>query len=486
MVRSIRILTMMRVSVREVSFQGGIGVHIAALVISLICAIFSLFQGGIAMIFGSAGAGLAEFIGEESTEMSLLAGFGVFIFLAAFLGIIGGIFAALRKKAGWILLAIAAAVTLVAGMGMQGGMGTGGNDGFLYAIAYGLASFLAFRSFKGSVATEAQSVVPPPLEVPISTAVPPVFATAAPSTEAHGTSMAQASVWTCSSCMTENAPENRFCFSCGQEKEKPKPVCPHCGKENQPGMKFCPFCGTTLPDQGAIRGFEKGPTNIPFPAVQDSSAISSHPSPVPAVPQSSAPKPTPFPVGAIAVIVLGLGILIAVFFSFSKSQPKVTASQENPPTQTVNQPAPVVQAGVQPDTVLQFPASGWISASNVNMRAGHSILAQRLATLPRGQNVTVLDSWISGSDQEAILKQDLYVEIGGRTKTLGKGRAVSLLQHDPSQGTYLVSLKDKSGTISGWTSETNVKSLKGALWYKVSTSSGKTGWILGEFISINR
>ncbi len=233
--------------------------HIAALVISLICAIFSLFQGGIAMLLGGAGAGVADFLGEESTEMSLVAGFGALIFLAAFLGIIGGIFAALKKKAGWILLAIAAAVTLVAGMGMQGGMGTGGNDGFLYAIAYGLASFLAFRSFKGSVATEAQSVVHPPLEVPISTAVPPVLATAAPSTEAHGTSMAQASVWTCSSCMTENAPENRFCFSCGQEKEKPKPVCPHCGKENQPGMKFCPSCGTALPSQVDTQRFEIEP-----------------------------------------------------------------------------------------------------------------------------------------------------------------------------------------------------------------------------------
>lgn len=56
--------------------------------------------------------------------------------------------------------------------------------------------------------------------------------------------------WTCGSCMTENAPENRFCFSCGREREKPKPVCPQCGKENQLGMKFCPSCGTSLSSQG--------------------------------------------------------------------------------------------------------------------------------------------------------------------------------------------------------------------------------------------
>jgi ankyrin repeat protein len=214
-------------------------VHIAALVISLICAIFSLFQGGIAMIFGGAGAGLAEFVGEESTEMSLVAGFGAFIFIAAFLGIIGGIFASLRKKAGWILLAIATAITLLAGIGMYGGMGSGMNDGFLYAVGYGLASFLAFRSCKATVSAETQPVPSP--------TIPLVGETGQPK------------IWTCNSCMTENAPENRFCFSCGREREKPKPVCPQCGKENQLGMKFCPSCGTALPSQVDTQRFEIEP-----------------------------------------------------------------------------------------------------------------------------------------------------------------------------------------------------------------------------------
>ena len=141
---------------------------------------------------------------------------------------------------------------------------------------------------------------------------------------------------------------------------------------------------------------------------------------------------------------------------------------------------------VELTSTAQFPSAGQISASSVNMRSGHSILAQRIATLPRGQNVTVLDSWVADSEQEGILKKDLYTEVDGKTKTLGKGKAVSLVQYDASQGKYLVSLQEKSGTISGWTSEENVKSLKGALWYKVSTPSGTTGWVLGEFVSTRR
>jgi hypothetical protein len=292
--------------------------------------------------------------------------------------------------------------------------------------------------------------------------------------------VAEPTGWTCSHCQTENEASHHFCYSCGHEKEEPKPTCPNCGAPMERKMKFCPACGA-----------QAGIPETPTLAAQGPQATPSQQAPASVIPQNPPPKKSSFPAAALAVVILGLGALIflakgEVLFSFFKSPSKVTASQESPPAQAVNQPAPVVQAAVQPGNVLRFPASGWISASNVNMRAGHSILAQRIATLPRGQNVTVLAIWVSESDQEAILKQDLYVDIGGRTKTLGKGRAVSLLQHDSSQGTYLVSVQDKSGTISGWTSETNVKSLKGAHWYKVSTPSGKTGWILGEFISINR
>lgn len=344
-----------RGSVREVCFEGGIGVHIAALVISLICAIFSLFQGGIAMIFGGAGAGLAEFVGEESTEMSLVAGFGAFIFIAAFLGIIGGIFASLRKKAGWILLAITTAITLLAGIGMYGGMGSGMNDGFLYAIGYGLASFLAFRSCEATVTAETQSTTPS-MEAPVSSAVPAIVTTAALTPQAHETPMAQTLGWTCNSCMTENDPENRFCFSCGQEREKPKPVCPHCGKENKPGMKFCPSCGTALPIQADTQGFEKKPANLSSTEIQGSPALSSHPCTVTAVQQSDAPKPAPFPLGAITVILLGVGILIAflpkgeVFFSFFKGAPNVVASQETTQETRSGEGEVVVLPGTSPES----------------------------------------------------------------------------------------------------------------------------------------
>ncbi len=261
------------------------------------------------MIFGGAGAGLAEFVGEESTEMSLVAGFGAFIFIAAFLGIIGGIFAALRKKAGWILLAIAAAITLIAGIGMYGGMGTGMNDGFLYAIAYGMASFLAFRSCKATVSAETQPANPP-MEAPVSSPVPAVMNTAALMPRAHETPMAQTSVWTCSSCEAENPPEHNFCYSCGHEREKPKPVCPQCGKEHQPGMKFCPLCGarTITAEKGGISIQPEPLERTPIGGTENRTA--------------SPPAASPNRTKGIIWLLVGIGLVGLIFFMMKAESPK--------------------------------------------------------------------------------------------------------------------------------------------------------------------
>ena len=330
-----------------------------------------------------------------------------------------------------------------------------------------------------------------PKETPVVEVPRPVLPTSTPSPQAAEAPPPSPTGWACVSCRAENAPENRFCFACGREREKPKPVCPSCGERMDGKMKFCPSCGSALSGHGDNKGIDTRPTEVSPPVVQPYQATAPNPAPIPTVSQQTTSKPASFPAVAVAAIVLALGVLILVLskgdvlFSFFKGSEKVTASQENPPAQVASQPVPAVQV-VESSNFVQIPASGWISASNVNMRSGHSILSQRIATLPRGQDVKVLGSWVAESDQEAILKKELYVEVGGQTKTLGKGKAVSLVQHDLSQRTYLVSLQDRSGTISGWTSEENVKSLKGALWYKVSTPSGTTGWVLGEFVSTRR
>jgi len=38
--------------------------------------------------------------------------------------------------------------------------------------------------------------------------------------------------------------------------------------------------------------------------------------------------------------------------------------------------------------------------------------------------------------------------------------------------------------VSGWVHVSTVKSLKGVPWYKVVKTDGQTGWVLGEFLSL--
>ena len=54
----------------------------------------------------------------------------------------------------------------------------------------------------------------------------------------------------CTSCQSENPPENRFCEQCGARLEA---RCPQCGITVRPGGRFCGACGHRLsgPDTAA-------------------------------------------------------------------------------------------------------------------------------------------------------------------------------------------------------------------------------------------
>src|SRR5712692_4971279 len=47
----------------------------------------------------------------------------------------------------------------------------------------------------------------------------------------------------CTSCQSDNPPENRFCEQCGARLEA---RCPQCGTPVRPGGRFCGACGQRL------------------------------------------------------------------------------------------------------------------------------------------------------------------------------------------------------------------------------------------------
>ena len=214
--------------------------HIAAMVISIICGIMNIFVGGIGMLFGGVGYGVAEFIGEDSADMSAVTGMGALCLIAAIIGIIGGVFAALKKKPGWVLLAITTGFSLMAGLAVQGGLDAGFNDAYIYTLAYALATFLAYKS---STAVPAAATIMAGSPSASNAASVPIYGR--PS-ETAGTPSQTRTGWKCAACGKENAGEWKFCSACGKERIVLDRHCPACGIEVPEGGRFCPACGTPV------------------------------------------------------------------------------------------------------------------------------------------------------------------------------------------------------------------------------------------------
>jgi hypothetical protein len=213
--------------------------HIAAMVISIICGIMNIFMGGIGMLFGGVGYGVAEFFGEDSGEMSTLTGVGAICLIAAILGIIGGIFAALKKKPGWVILAITTVLSLITALAVQGGFDSGFNDAYIYTFAYGLATFLAYKSSKAIPVTA--TVASTPVSTATDVSQPSVYSK---SVDLEGNPSKSAKGWVCMSCGKENAIDWKFCSACGKARDVVGRHCSACGEKVPEAARFCPACGT--------------------------------------------------------------------------------------------------------------------------------------------------------------------------------------------------------------------------------------------------
>ncbi len=77
--------------------------------------------------------------GDQSMadEIYMYGGMGLLVVIAAILGIIGSILAAMRKKAAAAILAVSAGICIIAAI-------SGYSDAFIYALAYAVAASLCF------------------------------------------------------------------------------------------------------------------------------------------------------------------------------------------------------------------------------------------------------------------------------------------------------------------------------------------------------
>ena len=122
-----------------------------------------------------------------------------------------------------------------------------------------------------------------------------------------------------------------------------------------------------------------------------------------------------------------------------------------------------------------------VSASQVLLRSSPSIHSEKEGMLERGEALIVVAKWVAEVDNEGILNNDISTNSG---YVLKKGRAVTIRKYDAYGERYEVTVQDSRGDVSGWVHVSTVKSLKGVPWYKVVKTDGQTGWVLGEFLSL--
>jgi len=128
-----------------------------------------------------------------------------------------------------------------------------------------------------------------------------------------------------------------------------------------------------------------------------------------------------------------------------------------------------------------------INGNNVLVRSNHSIQSNRKGVLTKGQTVTILDEYTpDGNHNEAILQSstNFYNSYSGELLfTLNKGKAIVIERFDGNM--YSISYEDDKTGKTGYAQlqASQLEFISGDVWYKISTTSGLSGWVFGKFVT---
>lgn len=129
--------------------------------------------------------------------------------------------------------------------------------------------------------------------------------------------------------------------------------------------------------------------------------------------------------------------------------------------------------------------SAKVSGSSVYMRSDHSTTSKPVTLLNLNEAVNILDEYRpNGNSDEAILKSqtNFYNDYSGDfVFSLIKGKAVRVISND-GERCRISFVNDKNKTGYATLSISQLEFISGDMWYYVTNSSGKKGWVLGKYI----
>ena len=160
---------------------------------------------------------------------------------------------------------------------------------------------------------------------------------------------------------------------------------------------------------------------------------------------------------------------------------------EAPTDATVaEQPAIAAEAKPEHAQPAVLPTHGKVKGTNVILRAGPSTRERAVTVLRAGEALEILDErQTEGDGREAKLKVPTRFFAAGTTEaafTLQAGKAVEIVSPANADPVTIAFVSDGvRGTAR--LAAADLDALTGKPWFNVRTTSGKSGWVFGEFVA---
>ena len=128
---------------------------------------------------------------------------------------------------------------------------------------------------------------------------------------------------------------------------------------------------------------------------------------------------------------------------------------------------------------------GVVIADEVILRGDPSVVAGKLGEMGRGDKVRIQEEWKSTDPKEAIVIRDgLEIDYRGSALKIQKGQAVYI---DGQLGKdYLVRFNIDKQWVTRPIEPSWLRRISGTTWYRVRTERSDEGWILSDFVRVDK
>lgn len=125
-----------------------------------------------------------------------------------------------------------------------------------------------------------------------------------------------------------------------------------------------------------------------------------------------------------------------------------------------------------------------INATNVIMRGGSSVQAEKIGTFNLNETVEVVSIVDAENPNESILKEEVELSANGQSVVLSAGKAVMVEKYDQQSGVATIAYNHSTkGKLYAEVDGEVIDLISFSRWYQIKRANGEKGWVFGKFLS---